>query len=663
MAVIGTYAIHKQSELIENEVIQDQEKILSQKVQDIDVFFQDIGEDLREISHRFSLQTLVEKISDQDSQEEIRFWTNLIQQDFSRLADIRKCYAQIQFIDSTGHEHVRVDFINGKSIIQTGKKLQKLVDQYYFTKISSLKKGEFIVLPLMADSLRISEEGFTNPVIRFGMPVLTQNERRVGILVLTAFANIFSDSFSDISIGKMMLIDNSGAVLYHPDFRNFKNFKEPQSMREFQNLYSKNIWDEMLTAGKGTIRNSPSESLSYQKINYQPHNNKPFWIAVYSRDYKTADGNEVLLPVIDFRRNIIRIIVGFLILTLAVALLFGQRFTKPLLKVVDMAKALSIGNLEQLKLDYRSGDEIGVLAESFNAMVTRLRKNILSITRTTVDITGSSNELSTAVQEQGAITAQQSASLTEITATLEELTTSSSQIATNANSVVGISANALSESEKGMADIEVIKEKMNQIAEDNMASTDEIVELGKKSKEIGKVMEIINTIADQTKLIAFNAAIEASSAGEAGRRFEVVASEIRRLADSVMSSTEEIEGTIEEIQRAINRLVIASERGANRIKEGTLLAAQTFTQLEQLVTGAKSTNDASTQISLSTQQQKSATNQVLNALKEIEQGFFEISASIHETSDISQKLSGSSTVLKELVSEYKVDEKTDIVNS
>ncbi|MBI4389472.1 MAG: methyl-accepting chemotaxis protein, partial [Nitrospinae bacterium] len=268
----------------------------------------------------------------------------------------------------------------------------------------------------------------------------------------------------------------------------------------------------------------------------------------------------------------------------------------------------------------------------------------------------SANEISSAVQDQASVSAQQSSSVSEISSTVEELSQSSSQVAGNANHVAEFSANALRESERGVETLETLKAKMDEITDDNHAGIKEIVDLGKKSNEIGKVKEIINNIADQTKLIAFNAAIEASSAGEAGKRFGVVAVEIRRLADNVMESTGEIQGKIDEIQQAINRLVITSEKGSKRIQEGTQLTAQTIDELEKLVEGAKATADAAAQISLSTRQQKTATDQVLLALKEIVKGSRQSSSAIKQTSAVTAKLSEMSNELKVMLGKFKVEQ-------
>lgn len=165
-----------------------------------------------------------------------------------------------------------------------------------------------------------------------------------------------------------------------------------------------------------------------------------------------------------------------------------------------------------------------------------------------------------------------------------------------------------------METLDLLKAKMDEITEGNNANIAEIVALGKKSNEIGKIMEIINNIADQTKLIAFNAAIEAARAGEAGKRFNVVAVEIRRLADSVMKSTDDIQKKIEEIQQAVSRLVITSETGSKKIHEGTSLTGQTIADLESLVMGAKSTADAVKQTSTVTTQLSEMSNVLKNML-------------------------------------------------
>lgn len=322
--------------------------------------------------------------------------------------------------------------------------------------------------------------------------------------------------------------------------------------------------------------------------------------------------------------------------------------------ILRVVSAAAKGDLTQEVL-VAGEDAIGQMGAGLTVFFKNLTDNITSILQAANSLARSANEISGAVQDQASVLQQQSASVTEISATVEELSLSSSQVAGNASNVADFSGNVLHESEKGMETLGLLKAKMDEITEGNNANIAEIVALGKKSNEIGKIMEIINNIADQTKLIAFNAAIEAASAGEAGKRFNVVAVEIRRLADSVMKSTDDIQKKIEEIQQAVSRLVITSETGSKKIHEGTSLTGQTIADLESLVMGAKSTADAVTQISLATRQQKTATDQVLAALKEIEKGSRQSSAAVKQTSTVTTQLSEMSNGLKNMLGKFKIE--------
>ncbi len=373
-----------------------------------------------------------------------------------------------------------------------------------------------------------------------------------------------------------------------------------------------------------------------------------------------ADENDKLIQVRVNNYKKSRLITMFLTpLSIAVSLLFvfliGRSITKPIKDVVDASKDIAEGYLTK-RLESASEDELGEMAKSFNTFMERIHDIVKSVKETTMNVSNSAGEISAAVEEQASVIRQLSASVTEITSTMEEVSTTSTQIADNSGSVVDIASRALQNTEDGVTIVKASMTKMDEIKRDNQRSIEEILELGKKSKEITKVMEIIDNIADQTKLIAFNAAIEAASAGEAGKRFGVVAVEIRRLADNVMESTGEIKGKIEEIHEAINRLVIASERGSKTIQSGMESSSNTVAMLGEILSGARSTTDAAKQISLSTQQQKTASEQMVTALKEIDGGAKQTSASIVQINSVSRNMVELSRNLKEMVEKFKVTE-------
>ncbi len=296
-------------------------------------------------------------------------------------------------------------------------------------------------------------------------------------------------------------------------------------------------------------------------------------------------------------------------------------------------------------------------------MISRVQKRLYDNIEKASDVVKNMGScagmLSITVEQYAAISSDESASISEITSTTEELSASSTQIAEHAKAVVDTAQKTWEDTKKGATAIESMMMKMAEIHGDSQKSAQEILDLGKKSREITKVMEIINSIADHTKLLAFNAALEASSAGEAGKRFGVVAAEIRRLADSVTESTGEIEGKINEIQEAVNNLAVASEKSSRGIEQGMDFSSQTASLLSDIVEAAHTTMDSAKQISLSTQQQKTANSQVVIALREIMQGASTTSSSVESLGTISFQLAALSESLAEILK--KVGYKGDVV--
>ncbi|MBN1192443.1 MAG: methyl-accepting chemotaxis protein [Coriobacteriia bacterium] len=228
-----------------------------------------------------------------------------------------------------------------------------------------------------------------------------------------------------------------------------------------------------------------------------------------------------------------------------------------------------------------------------------------------------SAEVLAATEQQALGASQQAASVSETSATLEELAQTSSQIADNSEAVVRIAESTLGSAEEGMSSVAATAAGIEEIRETTMQSSDRILALGERSQEIGRVLSIIDEIAEQTKILALNAAIEAARAGDAGKGFSVVAEEIRKLADSVTESTSEIDRVVREIQTSTSALIMQTEKSAKRVAEGQVLASHTATALERIVSQVEQTTDAAKQISIATQQQRTASDQVVIAMREV----------------------------------------------
>jgi methyl-accepting chemotaxis protein len=235
------------------------------------------------------------------------------------------------------------------------------------------------------------------------------------------------------------------------------------------------------------------------------------------------------------------------------------------------------------------------------------------------DIRALTTQVLAATEQQASGAAEQAAAVTQTSATVEELAQTSKQIADNSQAVAQIAERTLASAEEGMQTVADTADGIEDIRLSNQASSDRILQLGERSQEIGRVLVIIDDIAEQTKILALNAAIEAARAGEAGKGFSVVAEEIRKLADSVTESTSEIGRVVREIQSSSSSLVMSTEKASKKVDEGKLLARRTADSLDTIVQQVEETTDSAKQISIATQQQRTASDQVVISMREMAQ--------------------------------------------
>lgn len=308
-----------------------------------------------------------------------------------------------------------------------------------------------------------------------------------------------------------------------------------------------------------------------------------------------------------------------LVLAVVFVILFvmiGNRFMSPLDKVVVSVRAACQGEIGR-KVEVNTLDEFGVLAKSYNQMVDLIVYLIRQTQESSRRLSQSASDILSATEQQASGSAEQAASISQTTATMEELAATYRQIAENADHVVNMAEASLGSAESGQQAVMNTLSAMEEIKVRSGSSANKILSLGERSQQIGQVLEIINTIAAQTKILALNAAIEAARAGEAGKGFSVVAIEIRKLAESVVESTSEIGQIMTEIQSAANELVIATEHELKQVQSGVDLAHSTGDSLDQILEMIEQTTVAAKEISAATQQQRSATDQVVKAMREV----------------------------------------------
>ena len=336
--------------------------------------------------------------------------------------------------------------------------------------------------------------------------------------------------------------------------------------------------------------------------------------------------------------------------SLFVARRLASGFTRGLDRLVSTAQEISDGEL-RTQVPEEGFDELRALARAFNAMADNLRTVIRQIQESGGAVGDFSVGITTLIQEQATSASQQAASLAEVTATMEELSRTSHQIAGNAEAVKSSAEQTVEMAQQGATLVREGVEGMGRIKERVTDIAQKTLFLGEKSHEIGKVMELIKEIAGEIHLLALNAAIESAAAGEHGRRFAVVASEVRRLAEKTRESTEAIRSLVSEIQSATKGSILATEQGSREVdkwRETIILTAGAF---EEIIGMIEKTSEASMQISLATHQQTSANDQVVSGMRQVAE-------MVRLTAGSMKSSSVSAAELKEMAG--KLTEKTSV---
>jgi methyl-accepting chemotaxis protein len=265
------------------------------------------------------------------------------------------------------------------------------------------------------------------------------------------------------------------------------------------------------------------------------------------------------------------------------------------------------------------------------------------------DISSSSAELQSAATQQATGARQQATAMQEINTTISELLATSRQIAGSAQRVAHISSETGNAAASGDKIVQRAQESVASIRKQVDVIVNHMLDLGRKSQQIGGIVDIINELSEQTNILAINATIEAAGAGEHGRRFAVVADEIRKLADRVGGSTKDIRGLIDEIRAAVNATVMATEGGTKAVDAGTREFGEVTHSFHQITAMLGNTTEAAREIELSTKQQATAVEQVNAAVSNVVQVSKEAETSTAQALQTASQLATLSRDLNRLI--------------
>jgi len=272
-----------------------------------------------------------------------------------------------------------------------------------------------------------------------------------------------------------------------------------------------------------------------------------------------------------------------------------------------------------VRVEEYAGDLPEKLSRAAGAAAQALGSLVQQIQTSSIEVAAGGSTINETANELASGSSQQAAGVVEITATMEELARTAAQIAANAASQAELAAQAEESGNAGAVAVEAALAGVEEVQKRIAGVASRADSLGTRSRDIYRVLELINEIAQETHILSLNAGIEAAAAGEHGRRFSVVAEEVRRLAQRSRESVESVRTLLDEFAASIRATVVATEEGSKETSAVLERARAAAAAIEELRGALAETAQAAREISLATEQQRTASDQVVLTLKEVSQ--------------------------------------------
>ena len=451
--------------------------------------------------------------------------------------------------------------------------------------------------------------------------------------------------------------------------------------RDFEERHA--YWGKELRRGK--IRTLLLEASYRPAIAFYDGATKEFFPALMAGDHARAEKilTDTLLPAYDAHRKAINEIaavanvesaelekhaadllrnsriatvalgVAFFFVIVVIFFIIIRSITGQLQKVVSVANSIADGDLRG-DVEVSSRDEIGQLMSDMKIMAGNLRTLIGQVTGTSSEVAAAAQQLNSAAFRI-ATDAEEIVSQAETIATAgEEMTTTSGDIARNSQMAAEGARRASQSAISGAAVVDKTVVVMEQIAAKVQESAKTVGSLGARSDQIGAIIGTIEDIADQTNLLALNAAIEAARAGEQGRGFAVVADEVRALAERTTRATREIGEMIKAIQNETRGAVAVMEQGVHQVEEGTTEAAKSGVALRDILEQINDVAMQINQIATAAEQQTATTGQISSNMQRITECVQQTSCGAQESATAATQLSGNADQLNRLVGQFRL---------